>query len=158
MAELSPAPRYDVMVDKLEEIYESWELDVRPPPEGPMQGAVRQTGGSGLVRYVFSEGGELGPYLEYYSFHRIGGDAHARIYETGEVERLDTLSTMHIVTGDPEKDRQTVKEQEQRNRRLLEELDDAGLLAGGPVPNSFTINAALVTGVLDSDEDAEQDG
>jgi hypothetical protein len=41
------------------------------------------------------------------------------------------------------------EEQQERNRKLLEDLDRAGLRAGGPVPGSFEMNAYLVTGDRD---------
>ena len=141
--------RYRNMVEKLAELHPGWELDIRPPPDGPVSGAARQAGGSGLVRYTFSTD-EQGPYLEFYSFHRISGDLHARIYESGEVRHLAELETTLAVTGDPEKDEQQREQQEQRNRVLIEELEAAGLLSGGPVPGSFVANAAIVTGVVEA--------
>ena len=139
--------RYRLMVQKLEEMHPGWELDIRPPPSGPISGAARQARGSGLIRYTFSTD-EENPYLEFYSFHRIWGDLHARIYASGEVERLAVLETMLEVTGDPVKDDEHREQQNQRNRVLIEELEAAGLLSGGPVPNAFVINASLVTGIV----------
>ena len=147
-------PDYRDMIEELKERHPEWGIDITPPPEGPSAGAVRQAGGSGLIRYVFGEN-ERGRYLEYYSFHRIWGDSHRRIYGAGDVESLDTLETMRVVDPDPATDRKNVEEQNERNRRLLEELDAKGLLSGGPVPGSFVINSALVTGVLDEDEPSE---
>lgn len=141
--------RYQIMVARLEEMHPGWEIDIRPPPDGPAAGAVRQAGGTGLIRYVFSTAGHR-HCLEFYSFHRIWGDLHARIYESGEVEHLAQLETMLEVTGDPEKDRRAREQQNQRNRALMEELEAAGLLSGGPVPSSFAINAAIVTGVVEA--------
>ncbi len=141
--------RYRLMVQILEEMHHGWEFDIQPPPAGPVSGAARQAGGSGFIRYTFSTE-ELNPYLEFYSWHRIWGDAHARIYDSGEVERLAVLETALEVTGDRVKDGQQLDRQNQRNRLLMEELEAAGLLSGGPVPNSFVINAALVTGVIDA--------
>lgn len=141
--------RYRVMVERLKEMHPGWELDIRPPPEGPAAGASRQAGGSGLIRYAFA-GDEAEPYLEFYSFHRIWGDLHARIYETGEVQHLAELETTLALTGDPENDRQQREQQYQRNRALMEDLEAAGLLSGGPVPGSFLINAAIATGVVDA--------
>ncbi len=141
--------RYRIMVQMLNEMHPGWELDIKPPPAGPVSGAARQAGGSGLIRYTFSTDARK-PYLEFYSFHRIWGDLHARIYDSGEVEHLAVLETSLEVTGDPVKDGQRREQQNQRNRLLMEELEAAGLLSGGPVPNSFVINAALVTGVMDA--------
>lgn len=148
---------YATMIRVLEEMHPGWGLDIEPPPRGPASGAVREAGGPGLVRYVFS-GGESRPYLEFYSFHRIWGDYHARIYESGEVEHLAVVETALAVTGDSSKDARRRDEQDRRNRRLMEELEAAGLLSGGPVPGSFVANAAIVTGLVDSEGDDDEDG
>lgn len=142
---------YRTMVQMLEEMHPGWELDIQPPPVGPVSGSARQAGGSGSIRYTFSRN-EPKPYLEFYSFHRIWGDLHARIYESGEVEHLAVLETTLFVTGDPAKDEQQRKEMNLRNQRLMEELEAAGLLSGGPVPGSFVINAAIVTGAVDVED------
>ena len=147
--------RYRIMVEKLEEMHPGWELDIQPPPEGPISGAAREAGGSGLIRYTFS-GDERKPYLEFYSFHRIWGDLHARIYESGEVQHLAELETTLGVTGDPDKDRQQREDQNRRNQALLEDLEAAGLLSGGPVPGSFVMNAAIGTGVVDAGSDPDE--
>ena len=144
-------PGYRVRVRLLEEMHSGWDLDLRPPPDGPVSGAARQAGGSGLIRYVFSED-ERGPYLEFYSFHRIWGDLHKRIYESGEVEHLAVLETVTAITGDPMEDAQRREQQHQRNRLLMGELEAAGLLAGGLVPGSFVMNAAIVTGIVDAEQ------
>jgi hypothetical protein len=135
--------------DIFEQRFEAWK--VRLPiedAEARRPGFLRQVGGSGSIRYVFRHG-EKGEYLEYYSFHRLGGDSHRRIYASGEVEDLDVLQTMYMVSDDPEETKQRGAEMHERNRKLLEELDRVGLRAGGPVPNSFEINAYLVTGDRD---------
>jgi hypothetical protein len=143
------ASEYRVMVRRLEEMHPRWGLDVRPPPEGPATGAARQAGGSGLIRYAFSED-ERGPYLEFYSFHRVWGDLHARIYGSGEVEHLEVLETTVVDVDDPEEDARLREQQNQRNRSLMEELEAAGLVSGGPVPSSFVVNSAIATGLVDS--------
>lgn len=142
---------YETMVAKFAESHPGWDPIV-PPPEGAVSGALHQLEGSGLIRYVFHDG-ERGLYLEYYSFHRIWGDGHARIYGSGEVERLDTLGTSYIVSDDPEENRRSQERLHRFNQRLLAELEEAGLLSGGPVPGSFQINAAIVTGAVDPDKE-----
>lgn len=139
------------MVQRLKEFYPDWGIDIEPPPAGPRSGVLRQPNGSGLVRYTFSEN-EKGAFLEYYSFHRIWGDSHLRLYASGEVEHLDTLASTIVLTGDPDKDKQQRERLHERNRRLLEELEEAGLLSGGPIPGSFEINAAILTGAVDPDD------
>ncbi len=116
-------------------------------------GSLRQQNGSGLIRYVFGNNSK-GDYLEYYSFHRIGGDSHGRIYETGEYERLDTLQTMYFVSDDPQETERNKSEMHERNQRLLADLEKTGLLSGGPVPGSFQMNAYLTT----ADRDEPKDG
>jgi hypothetical protein len=148
--------RYQIMVERLVEMHPGWEVDIQPPPEGPASGAARQAGGSGLIRYAFSAD-EQKPYLEFYSFHRISGDLHARIYESGEVQHLDTLETTLADTGDPEKDRHQRELQDRRNQVLMEDLEAAGLLSGGPVPGSFVINAAIATGAVDPGKTRDSD-
>ncbi len=148
---MDPPP--DVLVRKLVEMHPGWDLAVESPPAGSRRGFVRQRGGPGLVRYVFA-GDERGSFLEFYSFHRIWGDYHARIYEDGTVVGLDVLETAVPVTGDPDEDGRRIEAQNRRNQRLLRELDEAGLLSGGPVPRSFEVNAALASGLLDRGDPA----
>lgn len=147
-------PPGGVLVAKLVEMHPGWDLAIEPPPAGPRRGFVRQGGGSGRIRYVFGED-ERGGFLEFYSFHRVWGDVHARIHENGTVEWMDVLTTAVVATGDPDEDRRLAEAQNRQNRRLLEELDAAGLLSGGPVPGSFEINAALASGLLDRDDPAD---
>lgn len=148
-----PADPREVLVAKLVEMHPGWGVAVEPPPTGPRSGFVRQQDGSGRIRYVFGEG-ERGRFLEFYSFHRVWGDVHARIHEDGTVESLEVLETAVATTGDPNGDRSLVEAQNRRNRRLLAELDDAGLLSGGPVPASFQIDATLANDLLDRDDPA----
>jgi hypothetical protein len=51
-------------------------------------------GGYGeICDYLFGRG-EKGEYVDYYIAHRIWGDRHVRIWETGETEDLETFSVM----------------------------------------------------------------
>jgi|GEM_PF-3593705 hypothetical protein len=138
------------MTVKLAEMHPGWGIEIEPPPSGASSGAVHQINGSGLVRYVYGAD-DRGRYLEFYSFHRIRGDLHARIYESGDIQHLTTLQTMLVVTGDPDKDARARDKQNKANQELLRQLDDAGLLSGGPVPMSFRVNSAIVTGTIDPD-------
>ncbi|HEX2195682.1 MAG TPA: hypothetical protein VHJ76_02050 [Actinomycetota bacterium] len=147
-------PQGDVLVAKLVEMHPGWDLVIEPPPAGPARGFARQRDGAGRVRYAFGED-ERGSFLEFYSFHRVWGDLHARIRADGTVEELDVLETAVATTGDPGADRRAAEAQNRRNRRLLKELDDAGLLSGGPVPASFEVDAALASGLLDEDDPAD---
>lgn len=87
-------------------------------------------------------------YMEFYRFHRFG-DEHARIWEDGTVEDLDTLETMYTynpdIPGDEERKRE---ESARRYESLLEELSGAGLLE--KVPGHTAINTFLM---LQKDEE-----
>jgi hypothetical protein len=59
-------------------------------------GAESGEGGHGYgdtCDFLFGRG-EKGEYVDYYIAHRVWGDRHARIWETGETERLETFSVM----------------------------------------------------------------
>jgi hypothetical protein len=141
------------IAEKFSEIFEAWGIEFSPDDIAARRpGFLKQMNGSGSVRYSFGSD-ERGEYLEFYAFHRIWGDHHARVYESGSVEPLDTLATMYIVDDDPEVTAQNERKMEEGNRKLLAELEVAGLLSDGPVPNSFTINAHLTSGAEERDED-----
>lgn len=144
----------DAIKNKFAEIFESWGLELpQTDVDERKPGYLRQNGGSGSVRYVFAGEGD-NEYLEFYSFHRIWGDTHARIYTDGRVEHLDVLGTSYIVKPeDPEATALNQRKMEEHNQKLLSELEEAGLMSGGPVPNSFTINAYLTTRHDDDQED-----
>ena len=91
--------------------------------------------------WVFGETGGY-EYVEFYRFHRFG-EEHARIWEDGTVEDLDTLETMYAydpkIPGDEERKRE---ESARRYESLLAELSEAGLLE--EVPAHTAINTFLM--------------
>jgi hypothetical protein len=132
-----------------DETFEPWSVNL---PETDIAersaGALRQKDGSGLIRYAFGRS-ERGEYLEFYAYHRIWGDVHQRLHASGEIDNLNVLETILLESDDPVEMKRRREEQEARNRKLLEDLDRAGLREGGPVPGSFEMNAYLVTGDRD---------
>jgi hypothetical protein len=148
--------RLPALEGSFERIFEPWDLQL--PESGVIArrgGSLQQKGGSGRVRYVFGRD-EEGEYLEFYAFHRIAGDRHARIDESGKVTDLSVLRTMHLIDPDrPEITARNEREMRERNQALLQQLEEAGLLSGGPVPNSFLINAHLVSGEPDDETEPE---
>lgn len=131
---------------RFDEMFEPWSIQLPVADlEARRGGMLRQEGGPGSIRYAFGRS-DRGEYLEFYLFDRIWGDLHQRIYASGEVEHLRELETVFPQSDDPEEMKRYGEEQEERNRKLLEELDEAGLREGGPVPMSFELNAYLVTG------------
>jgi hypothetical protein len=61
------------------------------PPDAEEEGIPGLYGN--VCDYLFGRG-EKGEYVDYYIAHRIWGDRHVRIWETGETERLETFSVM----------------------------------------------------------------
>lgn len=51
--------------------------------------------GSGRIYFIFGIENGL-EYLEYYRHHRIGGDAHKRIYADGRIVFLDDLCSCYF--------------------------------------------------------------
>ncbi|GLI46256.1 hypothetical protein [Methanoculleus bourgensis] len=93
------------------------------------------------VNWVFGEADGY-EYLEFYRFHRFG-DEHARIWEDGTIEQLDTLETMFAfdpkIPGDEER---KSEESARRYENLLKELAEAGLLE--EMPYHTMVNSFLV--------------
>ena len=93
-----------------------------------------------LFNWVFGEAGGY-EYMEFYRFHHFG-DEHARIWEDGTIESLDTLQTMYAydlkIPGGQERKK---KESAQRYENLLAEPREAGFL--GKVPDRTTVNTCF---------------
>ena len=143
--------------ETFDSLFEEWEVEL---PHGSVEdrlpGALQQTDGSGLIRYAFGSD-QRGTYLEFYSFHRIAGDGHARIYEDGEIEDLPTLQTMVLLSDDPEENERREAAMHENNRQLLADLEEKGLMSGGPVPGAFQVNAYLTTGKPDLGEQDDEE-
>ena len=143
--------------EQFEKHFEAWGVELSDDAiANKTPGSSRQKEGSGLVRYVFGTDPK-GDFLEFYSFHRIWGDSHGRIYESGELEHLDTLATMYIVSDDPEETERNKNEMHEHNLQLRDDLEGSGLLSGGPIPMSFEINAYLTTGDRDEATNPEEE-
>jgi hypothetical protein len=119
--------------------FANWEICL---PEGSIlsreRGEIREAGWS--IQYLFGAN-ERGEYLDYYSSHRMTDDSHRRIYESGEVEKLEVLrsgfSYRAEVPGDKEREEAEFRSE---NQRITALLDAKGF---GPK----TINSALRAGI-----------
>ena len=76
--------------------FELPEENVVKRQRGTLPPDAEEDGGYGYgdtCDYVFGRD-EKGEYVDYYIAHRIWGDLHVRIWETGETERLETFSVI----------------------------------------------------------------
>jgi hypothetical protein len=92
-------PLGKLQVEFLEQVgelgFELPEEDVAARKHGTL-GDENGDGGYGYgdtCEYLFGRE-KKGEYVDYYIAHRIWGDRHVRIWETGESERLETFSVM----------------------------------------------------------------
>ena len=106
-------------------------------------GFIQQSGW--LIQYCFGKD-KKGEYLDYYAAHRMTDDEHVRIYDDGQVEDLPAISSMRLVSEDPEEDKKLEDEYYQENQRVAEMLSEKGF-------DKFTINMFLHTGL---DKESEQ--
>jgi hypothetical protein len=128
------------------EINRHFEESYRETFEIPMDALHERKSGSMRIanfqfNWVFGEADGY-EYMEFYRFHHFG-DEHARIWEDGAIEPLDTLETMYAydpkVPGDGERKKE---ESARRYENLLKELSKIGLLE--EMPCRAVINSYLV--------------
>ena len=97
------------------------------------------------IMYLFGSN-ERGEYLDYYASHRMTNDRHVRIYESGQVESLPTISTMRLISRDPEEDARLEAEYREEQRRVARILDEKGFGLEGDEPGGVQINRYLTLG------------
>jgi hypothetical protein len=110
-----------------EEYFSHWSIEL---PEETMatrsRGEIRQAGWT--IRFLFDRDGDR-EYLDFYAMHRMTNDRHARIYEDGQVEHLESIwdTSVHNpeIPGDEERAR---REYIEHNRRVSEALKKKGFL------------------------------
>ncbi|BDZ72031.1 hypothetical protein GCM10025861_25480 [Methanobacterium petrolearium] len=124
--------------------FDHWNITL---PEGDVEGRcsghVQRSGW--LIQYCFGED-ENGEYLDYYATHRMTDDEHVRIHADGEVKDLPALSSIHLVSEDPEENNRLEKEYYQENQRVARMLAEKGF-------DKFTINMFLHAGLDKKTED-----
>jgi len=65
-------------------------------------------------------------YMDYYASHNMTNDRHCRIYEDGEVKRLEALSGWRLRSDDPVEDKKLEEEFHAYEHRIREELQRKG--------------------------------
>ena len=90
---------------------------------------------------------EKGEYLDYYASHRMTDDRHVRIREDGTEEHLSTVSTIRIVSPDPEEDARQEAKFLAENRRVAAMLEEKGFGMEGDEPGGVQINCYLRLGL-----------
>ncbi|NYT18316.1 MAG: hypothetical protein GKB98_01760, partial [Methanobacteriales archaeon] len=77
---------------------------------------------------------------DYYAAHRMTDDSHRRIYKDGSEESLDAMTSIRLVSKDPEEDKRLEEEYYQHNQEVTRMLADKGF-------TKFTINMFLHAGL-----------
>ena len=106
--------------------FQTWNI-VLPPEalETRERGALQNAGWS--IQYLFGED-EKGKYLDYYATHRMTNDNHVRIYEHGEVVRLEEpLEFMVFPANSTEEEQEKIRQDYYtKNRQIYDELSKKG--------------------------------
>jgi hypothetical protein len=129
--------------------FAAWGITL--PPEDVRErrrGKIVEAGWA--IWYLFGSD-EHGEYLDYYASHRMTDDRHVRIREDGETERLPTISTFLVVTGDRQKDARLEAEYLEHNRRVGQMLEEKGFGIEGDEPGSVWMNRYLRMGMKRDD-------
>jgi hypothetical protein len=97
------------------------------------------------IWYPFGED-ERGEYLDYYASHRMTDDRYVRIYEDGAEERLPTVSTFQIISGNKRENARLEAEYLEHNRRVGRLLEEKGFGIAGDEPGGVQMNRYLRMG------------
>jgi hypothetical protein len=129
----------NLIADTFAKRFAHWEIILPEEDIKTRSGGYIQYAGW-LIQYCFGKD-EMGvEYLDYYAAHRMTDDSHIRIYEDGREESLPALSSMFLVSDDPVKAKQLEGKYEERNRKVVELLNEKGF-------DKFTINMFLHAGM-----------
>lgn len=118
--------------------FDHWEINLTEEDmKNRSSGYIQDAGW--LIQYCFGKD-EHGEYLDYYAAHRMTDDEHVRIYADGQVEDLPALSSIRLVSEDPEEDKKLDDEYYQENQKVAKMLAEKGF-------DKFTINMFLHAGL-----------
>lgn len=109
------------------------------------RGKINQRGWS--IWYLFGVD-EFGEYLDYYSYHRMGGDDHIRIRASGIQEDLPSVQSFCARSDDQQEDARLEKEFFAKNLAISKMLDAKGFGFDAEESSSVTINRSLNTGEI----------
>lgn len=106
--------------------FANWDIRLPPGAEAAAcRGTIHKAGWTIRYRFGADDGGR---HLEFYAIHRMTRDSRMRIYESGQVEHLETIQQM--VMWDPKvegSEAEARRRYEERNRRVADELRELGL-------------------------------
>lgn len=123
--------------------FRSWRITL--PPEdvaARRRGRIRQAGWT--IWYLFASD-EQGEYLDFYSYHRMGGDEHVRLRANGEAELLPSLEWAFAVGADPQRAQTNEREFYRRNQEVSALLAAKGFGLQGDEDFLTQVNRQLVT-------------
>lgn len=126
--------------------FSTWDI-VLPEEDllNKRRGKIEQRGWS--IWYLFGAD-ELGEYLDYYSYHRMGGDDHTRIRADGVKEDLAAVESFRACSPDPIEDARLEEEFFAKNLAISAMLDAKGFGFEADENSSATINRGLNTGKI----------
>ncbi len=127
------------------EFFANWDIRLLPEDvRERRQGNINEAGWA--IWYAFGSD-EHGEYLDYYASHpMMGGDEHTRIREDGSMEGMDAISSVRLVSRDPEEDAKLQAEHREKTRRVNEMLEEKGFGMTGDEPDGVQINRFLALG------------
>jgi hypothetical protein len=126
--------------------FSTWDI-VLPEEDllNKRRGKIEQRGWS--IWYLFGAD-DLGEYLDYYSYHRMGGDNHTRIRVDGSQEHLPAVESFRACSADSMEDARLEEEFLAKNLSISETLDAKGFGFDAEESSNATINRALNTGKI----------
>jgi hypothetical protein len=123
------------------EQFAPWNITLPPGAvEEGQRGKILEQGWA--IWYLSGRDAE-GPYLDYYSAHRMTSDDHVRIREDGRCEALPTIISMRMVSQDPIEDAQLEEEYRLHNARAARLLEEKGFGMTGDEPGGVQMNRHL---------------
>jgi hypothetical protein len=123
------------------ESFAHWQIELRPSDlTRGRSGFISSHGWA--IWFLYNED-EFSEYLDYYAAHRMTTDTHVRLRPDGAAEGLPAISTMRLLSEDPEENARLGEEFVWHNRNVEELLREKGFRMTGMEPLSIAINRHL---------------
>ena len=124
-----------------DEYFSAWDIFL---PESDLlnfsPGKIVKSGWA--IWYLFGED-EKGPFLDYYSSHRMTNDYHCRLYADGTKEELPALADFYVTTNEASADQAAKARYLSRNDEICQMLIEKGFHITGDEPGGVQINNFL---------------
>ncbi len=109
------------------EFFSPWGITL--PPQDVRERRRGKIYAAGWAIWYLFGSDERGEYLDFYASHRMKGeDDHARIREDGSMEGLPAISSMRMVSKDPEEDARLEAEHRQETLEVERMLEEKGFV------------------------------